>query len=129
MPSLKISILESLYLIFMFLFFKTSIDFNVLRSPEGWWFEHLVGDEYGVRICPFGQVAIFALIFVLILRHYVKIPQWFIYLALGISFVLSLMNMNAVVYLIPIWLIEYLYSTMFSCLISSIMVLSLNEHI
>tara|TARA_Y100000768_G_C23924797_1_gene656914 strand:+ start:821 stop:1150 length:330 start_codon:yes stop_codon:yes gene_type:complete len=109
MPSLKISILESLYLIFMFLFFKTSVDFNVLRSPEGWWFEHLVGDEYGVRICPFGQVAIFALIFVLILRHYVKIPQWFIYLALGISFVLSLMNMNAVVYLIPVWIIEYLY--------------------
>ena len=109
MPSLKISILESLYLIFMFLFFKTSIDFNVLRSPEGWWFEHLVGDEYGARICPFGQVAIFALIFVLILRHYVKIPHWFIYLALGISFVLSLMNMNAVVYLIPVWIIEYLY--------------------
>ena len=109
MASLKISILESLYLIFMFLFFKTSVDFNVLRSPEGAWFEHLVGDEYGVRICPFGQVVIFALIFVLILRHYVKIPQWFIYLALGISFVLSLMNMNAVMYLIPIWLIEYLY--------------------
>ena len=56
-----------------------------------------------------GRVAIFALVFVLILRHYVKIPQWFIYLALSISFVLSLMNMNAVVYLIPIWLIEYLY--------------------
>lgn len=108
MFSLKISILESLYLIFMFLFFKTSVDFNILRSPEGEWFEHLVGDEYGVRICPFGQVAIFALIFVLILRHYVKTPKWFIYLALGISFVLSLMNMNAVMYLIPIWLIEYL---------------------
>ena len=109
MPSLKISLIESTYLIFMFLFFKTTMDFNVLRSPNGWWFNLLVGEEYGLRICPFGRVAIFALIFVLILRHYVKIPEWFIYLALVISFVLSLMNMNAVVYLIPIWLIEYLY--------------------
>ena len=109
MHSLKISLYETVYLIFMFLFFKTTIDFNVLRSPTGWWFEHLVGDDYGLRICPFGRVAIFALIFILLIRHYVKIPQWFIYLALGISLVLSLMNMNAVVYLIPIWLIEYLY--------------------
>ena len=109
MPSLKISLVESVYLIFMFLFFKTTMDFNVLRSPTGWWFEHLVGDRNGLRICPFGRVAIFALIFVLILRHYVKIPKWFIYLALGISLVLSFMNMNAVVYLIPIWLVEYLY--------------------
>jgi len=109
MRSLKISLYETVYLIFMFLFFKTTIDFNVLHSPTGWWFEHLVGDQVGLRICPFGRVAIFALIFILLIRHYVKIPQWFIYLALGISLVLSLMNMNAVVYLIPIWLIEYLY--------------------
>ena len=108
MPSLKISLVESAYLIFMFLFFKTTMDFNVIRSPTGWWFEHLVGDHYGLRICPFGRVAIFALIFVLILRHYVKIPKLFIYLVLCISFVLSFMNMNAVIYLIPIWLIEFL---------------------
>ncbi len=103
---MKDTIIEVIYLIYMFLFFKTTVDFNILRSPQGWWFEHLIGDEYGVRICPFGQVAIFALIFVLILRHYIKIPQWFIYFALGISFILSLMNMNAVIYLLPIWLYE-----------------------
>ena len=108
MPSLKISLIESAYLIFMFLFFKTTMDFNVLRSPTGWWFEHLVGDHYGLRICPFGRVAIFALIAIIIARHYVKIPNWIIYLALGISFVLSFMNMNAFVYLIPIWLVEFL---------------------
>jgi hypothetical protein len=43
MPSLKNSLLESFYLIFMFLFFKTSIDFNVLSSPKGSWLEHLIG--------------------------------------------------------------------------------------
>ena len=102
-----VSIFESVYLIFMFIFFKTTVDFNVLRSPGGKWFKHLIGDEYGNRICPFGKVAIFALIFVLLIRHYIKIPQYFINLALIIAFVLSLMNMNAVVYLIPIFLIEY----------------------
>lgn len=106
MPSLKNSLLESFYLIFMFLFFKTSIDFNVLSSPKGSWLEHLIGDEYGLRICPFGRVAIFALIFVLIARHYFEIPENFVIFALMVSFVLSLMNLNAVVYLIPVWLVE-----------------------
>ena len=86
MPSLKISLIESAYLIFMFLFFKTTMDFNVLRSPTGWWFEHLVGDHYGLRICPFGRVAIFALIAILIARHYIKIPQLFVNISLFIAF-------------------------------------------
>ena len=107
MSTLKISILESIYLIYVFLFFKTNIDFNVFDTPKGWWFEHLIGDYYGLRICPFGRVAIFALIFVLLIRHFIKIPKLYIKISLIISFILSLMNMNAVVYLIPIWLLEY----------------------
>ena len=74
----------------MFIFFETSIDFNVLKSPSGKWFKHLIGEEYGGRICPFGKVAIFALIFIFIARHYIIIPKWFINMALIISFVLSL---------------------------------------
>ena len=106
MDRLNISIIESLYLVFMFHFLKTSMDFNILSSPKGWLFEHLIGDEYGLRICPFGRIAIFALIFVLIARHYFEIPENFMIFALFVSFVLSLMNLNAVVYLIPIWLVE-----------------------
>jgi hypothetical protein len=104
----------------MFIFFKTTVDFNVLRSPGGkrivyntmyiksYMFKHLIGDEYGNRICLFGKVAIFPLIFVLLSRHYMKIPQYIINLGLTIAFVLSLLNLNAVVYLVPIFLIEYL---------------------
>ena len=106
MDRLNISIIESLYLVFMFHFLKTSMDFNILSSPKGWLFEHLIGDEYGLRICPFGRIAIFALIFVLIARHYFEIPENFVIFALMVSFVLSLMNLNAVVYLIPVWLVE-----------------------
>ena len=80
-----------------------------MRSTDGWWYLHLIGDEYGVRICPFGRVAIFALIFILIVRHYIKIPQDFINISLVVAVVLSLMNMNALIYLLPVLLIEYFY--------------------
>ena len=106
MTNLKISITESLYLLYMFLFFKTSVDFNIFDSPRGKYFEHLIGNEYGLRICLFGQKAIFVLIGILLGRHYINIPQWFINISLGISFVLSLMNMNAVVYMLPVWFYE-----------------------
>jgi len=109
MDRIKISIIESLYLVYMFHFFKTSIDFNILSSPKGWLFEHLTGDEYGLRICPFGQIAIFALIFVLIARHFYEIPENFIKFALLVSLVLSFLNLNAVVYLVPIWIVELYY--------------------
>ena len=109
MNRLNISIIESVYLIFMFHFFKTSVDFNVLSSPQGWLFEHLIGDEYGLRICPFGQIAIFVLIFILIGRHYFELPENFIVLVLCVSFIQSLINLNAIVYLLPIWLVELYY--------------------
>jgi hypothetical protein len=92
----------------MFLFFETSIDFNILPSAKSWLFKHLIGDEYGLRICPFGQIAIFGLIFIILGRHYFNISNKFIKYALILSFVLSLINLNAVVYLIPIWFIEIL---------------------
>jgi hypothetical protein len=92
----------------MFLFFETSIDFNILPSAKSWLFKHLIGDEYGLRICPFGQIAIFGLIFIILGRHYFTIPKKFIKYALILSFILSLINLNAVVYLIPIWIIEIL---------------------
>jgi hypothetical protein len=109
MPTLKISIIESAYLIYMFLFFKTSIDFNIFDSPSGELFGHLVGSHYGLRICLFGRYAIFALIFVLIARHYINMPQWFLFLTFLVTFLLSFLNLNAVAYLIPVWIIEYLY--------------------
>jgi len=106
MNLLVISILETIYLLYMFLFFKTRIDFNIFSSSENWWFKHLVGKEYGLRICPFGRIAIFVLIFILLIRNYINVPNYILNIILIISFLVSLMNMNAIAYLIPIWLIE-----------------------
>lgn len=107
MNKLYISVLESIYLFYMFHFFETTIDFNVLSSPRGWWFEHLIGNQKGLRICPFGRIAIFAFIFIIIIRNYIKISQIYVNSVLGIVFVLSLMNLNAVVYMLPIFVLEY----------------------
>jgi hypothetical protein len=98
-----IRILESIYLIYMFNFFETGIDFNVISSPDHRFFKHLIGNEKGNRICCFGHVAIFALVAVLLFgsRRLVKC-------GLVVAFILSLMNINALIYLIPVFLIESL---------------------
>jgi len=105
MSSLKISIFESLYLIFMFHFFKTTINFSK-GTYDSNFFHHSLNDEASLRICPFGRVAIFVLIFILISRHFIKYPNWFIIVMWIITVLLSFMNMNAVLYLLPVEIVE-----------------------
>lgn len=105
---LIISILESIYLIYMFHYFKTSIDCNVFASSEHWLFKHLIGNEKGLRICPFGRIVIIPFVFILIIRNFsfIPIPNYLMNILLVLTFILSLMNLNAVAYFIPIWFIE-----------------------
>ena len=105
---LIISTIESVYLIYMFHYFKTSFDFNIFSSPKHWFFKHLKGRRYGLRICIFGRVIIIPFIFILILRNYVKLPVYFMRSVLLLTFILSWMNLNAVAYFIPVWLTELL---------------------
>ena len=105
---LTISLVESLYLIYTFHFLRTSVDFNIVASPEHWALKHLVGNEKGLRICLFGRVAIVALIAVLLLRNYVIIPQYAMITILIIAFFFFFLNMKALVYMIPIFLLEFL---------------------
>lgn len=100
-----ISILESLYLIYMFCFFKTSIDFNIFSSPDGKWFKHLIGNKKGNRICSFGHITIFFLIGLILFRE--LFAKGMVTVLFVIAFLISLLNLNALVYLIPIFVIEY----------------------
>lgn len=112
MQPLYVSIMMSLYLIYMFLFFKTTINFDSItfrpriNFDEGSYFFHSNDNTYGLKICPFGQQAIFLLIFILIIRHFIKIPENLIKISLLITFIISLINLNAVVYMLPIWVYE-----------------------
>ena len=103
-----ISILESLYLLFMFRFFKTSVNFDILKI---YWINkylnHNVENVYGPKICPFGQDIIFVLIFILLFRTVFSIKQTYIYYSLYLALGLSLlMNWNAFVYILPVLLVE-----------------------
>ena len=108
MNILYISILESLYLIFMFRFFKTSVNFDILKIYwDNKYLNHNVENVYGPKICPFGQDIIFVLIFILLIRNIFSFNQTYIYYSLYIVLGLSLlMNWNAFVYIIPVLLVE-----------------------
>ena len=108
MKLIYISILESLYLIVMFRFFKTSVNFDILKI---YWvnkyLNHNVENIYGQKICPFGQDIIFVLIFILLFRNVFSIKQTYIYYSLYFALGLSLlMNWNAFVYILPVLIVE-----------------------
>ena len=110
MNKLYISICESIYLIYMFHFFKTKKDFNLIQyNWDNKYMKHLNGDVYGLRVCTFGRIAIFFIIILLLLRNLVKIEHMYIiyviYFALFLSF---LLNWNALIYLIPLFIVEKL---------------------
>ena len=77
---LLISIIESIYLIYMFHFLKTSINFNVLPElslvKNNDYFKHLSDDTCDLRICKFGRVVIFLLIAVLLIRNVYPITKF-----------------------------------------------------
>lgn len=103
---LIVSLLEAIYLSYTFHFMRTSIDFNMFESSTIHIFKHLVGKESGLRICPFGQIMIVPLILILLLRNFIEIPSVYIIYLLIIATIFALINFNALVYLIPIFIIE-----------------------
>lgn len=106
---LLLRLLEIVYLLYMFLLFKTSIDFNLYSQgilAKSKLFKHLEQNQYGNRICLFGHIMIILLCIFIILREIYPLPQYLTWIVLIISLLLSLLNLNAVVYLIPFWTIE-----------------------
>ncbi len=107
-----ISIIESIYLIYMFLFFKTTINFDSftfrprIDFNKDSFFFHSNDNDYGLKICLFGQVIIFVFIALLILRHYITIPKYVMITTIIIGLLLSFINLNALVYISPILIYE-----------------------
>ena len=97
---------EAVYLGYMFFFFETRIDFNVLASPDHFLLKHLTGNQPGLRICLLGRVLAVPAIVLLIARcRYPHLGTW-IRRGVYASIPLSLINLNAVAYLLPIWVTE-----------------------
>ena len=84
---LVLSIIESIYLFYMFHLCETSIDLGLTPTPTGYWFEHVVGNEKALRICPFGRIAILFLIAILLGRNATTaITPTYTHISLGIAF-------------------------------------------
>ena len=120
---LLVSIIEALYLIFMFNFFKTTIEFHhpfemFLTSFSKYLKHPIKTGIYENKICSFGNDISYVFAVYIILRYILyktnsikqnmlcMINKILIYFAFVVSL---LMNMNAVIYLIPLLSLEYYY--------------------
>jgi hypothetical protein len=107
-----ISIIVSLYILYMFNYFKTTISFaHPLTYFNNKYLYHPIinTDEETNMICKFGQHASWVIALFLILRFYLiekknfKNYSLLVYISIVIG---SFLNLNAVIYLIPYFLIE-----------------------
>tara|TARA_B100000900_G_C20151989_1_gene542276 strand:- start:121 stop:507 length:387 start_codon:yes stop_codon:yes gene_type:complete len=111
-----LSILEAVYIIYMFNYFKTTKFFHhpleiiIQRKSYITWLQHPIGDdEYNNKICPFGNFMGYILA-IWILFVYFN-PTSFVLKCNNIiwilTFIISLItNFNAFIYIIPCLLIE-----------------------
>lgn len=110
----------SVYLVWMFRHFQTTFTVHhpleaLMQRHVSDYFKHPYGNTtYGRKICPFGQHAILVLVAFLWVRVYLEATgsaseatvRTLSAVALGATALCSLMNMNAVVYLVPYFVYE-----------------------
>ena len=124
---LIISIFEGLYIMYMFIFFKTKYSLEIGRwvgNPITTFFQdklHLdvkdlldhpvvLCEEPMSQICLFGKYASILIFIFLVLRNFIPCLAKVNTVIFIIIFIMSFMNYNAVLYLIPVFLLElYLY--------------------
>ena len=114
------TIIEILYLFYMFIRFKTRVNFNhpfeyYMINKLGDFFKHPISEkEYSNKICPFGHFAIKNFILYLIFRliflkfngniQIIKKINFYIF---AVALLLSLINMNSLIYLIPFIMLDF----------------------
>ena len=116
---LPLSIIEGLYIIYMFVFFKTTYSLEIGRnfSPlkliqkyltDSSVFHHPIvrSVKYKSQICLFGKYASVVIFIYLILRNYIKILNRLNSYVIATIFIFCFMNYNALLYLMPFFLLE-----------------------
>ena len=121
MISIYLSILEGLYIIYMFNYFKTTKSihhpFEIYMIGLNKYLKHpIYSGKYENKICNFGKDISWYIALYLILRHVFLKNKWISKniilninkLLLILGCVLSLLtNLNAFVYLLPVLIIEF----------------------
>ena len=96
----------------MFQFFKTTICFNhplefYLTNNLSYYFNHPIDSiDYESKICDFGKNIIWLLIIYLIYKSYNNVSDNINNFIISTTFILSLLNLNAFIYLIPYFISE-----------------------
>ena len=104
-----IIIFECMYLFYIFRHFKTSKSFTYDLFIKNQYLQHPRGfyNSKENQICKFGQDAIIVLISILLLPIVFQVSHFWIKASLCIALILSIININALVYLLPVVFIEF----------------------
>ena len=107
------SIIEAIYVLYILRFYKTTRSLSIYDIPLYGTFKHTNNNTITPthHICPFGQDSAILLFMYLIIRairlYYKKKWNWKLNVYLNILiFIISLINFNALVYLLPYYLTE-----------------------
>ena len=111
MKNILLNLVQSIYIIYILNYFKTRYSFaHPLSNYSPSYFKHPIGiNNIPIsNICNFGHNASFYLAIFVILRSIFinKYSKKISIIVLIITFLLSLLNFNAVIYLIPHFVIE-----------------------
>ena len=109
---LLISIIEAIYIIYMFRYFKTTFSFNLIPLKFLDNNEYLRHQKYYTQnpeshICPFGHDMAFLIGFYLVVRNFLPKLMEYNNLIIGLIFLGCFLNFNCVVYFLPIFIIEF----------------------
>jgi hypothetical protein len=113
MNNIYISLLESIYIIFMYNFFKTEKSFHhileiIINIKKGIFYHPINTGLYENKICDFGKLSSFLISIWFLTRHFITKSNELNKIFLKIIFIISLlMNLNAFIYLIPIFITEF----------------------
>ena len=105
-------IIESAYIIYMLRYFKTQYEIHhpleyFITKDIGFIKHPIYTSKYESKICPLGNIGCFILTFLILLRWYMggKMKKWS-RIVLFITMYLSMLNMNAIIYLLPVFIYE-----------------------
>jgi hypothetical protein len=113
-----ISILEALYVIYMLNYFKTRYSLSFPIKYNNKYFLHPIGKHSTPKsnICLFGHDMSWLVALYLIIKGYLFSINWNIKKLIIVNklvvftiFIFSLLNLNAIVYLLPIFITEIIF--------------------
>ena len=112
-----LSITEAIYIIYMFNFFKTNKSIHhpleriIQKNIEGIFKHPVHTGKYQSKICEFGKLSSYGIAILIFLRNkYRKKTKLLNTIVIAIVAIISfILNINAFIYLLPVFLLEYFY--------------------